>query len=96
MTGMDESYVAATPDGSVFVRVASAGQIIGVQIEESVMRRPGHQIAARIMACADAAYLEGQTRLRDVMAADGAPPECYDWMPEHADLAAARAHLATL
>ena len=93
---MTESYTAATPDGAVFVRVATAGHIVGVQIEPSVMRRPGHEIAARIMAAADTAYLEGQTRLRDSMAAAGAPPECYDWMPQRTDLDAARSHLDTL
>ena len=96
MTEMNDSYTAATGDGAVFVRVATAGHIVGIQIEPSVMRRPGHEIAARIMACADDAYLQGQCRLRDVMAAGGAPVECYDWMPDRTDLVAARAHLETL
>jgi DNA-binding protein YbaB len=96
MTEMTDSYTAATPDGAVFVRVATAGHIVGVQIEPSVMRRAGHEIAARIVACADDAYLQGQTMIRDVMAAGGAPPECYAWMPDRADLVAARTRLETL
>lgn len=93
---MTESYTAATRDGSVFVRVAAAGSVVGVQIEPAVMRRPGHEVAARIMACADTAYLEGQDALRRQMAGSGVSPECYDWMPQPAELAAARTYLNTL
>lgn len=56
----DQSFSHATPDGSVWVRVAAGGHLLGVQVEPVAMRQPGHRLAERIMACADAAYLEGQ------------------------------------
>jgi len=90
------SRAAATPDGSVFVRVAEAGHVVGVQLESAVMRRPGHEIAERIMACADAAYLAGQVALRDRIAAGHATPDCYDWMPVPGDVEAAVARLGQL
>jgi len=45
----DQSFTAATPDGSVFVRVAVRGHVLGVQLEPEAMGRPGHEIAERIM-----------------------------------------------
>ena len=93
----EQSFAAATPDGSVVVRAAAAGQVLGVQLEASVMRRTGHEIAQRVMACAEAAYLEGQVRRRDQWAQAHVAPEAYEsWMPTQADLSAARARLGRL
>ena len=50
--------------GQVFVRVAVRGHILGVQVEPAAMRRAGHELAERIMAAADVAYLQGQVAVR--------------------------------
>ena len=92
----DQSFIAATPDGDVLVRVAVKGHVLGVQLEPQVMRRPGHEIAARIMACADVAYLQGQLALRQQMQQANVDPVCYQDMPGEAELAAARERLRKL
>ena len=53
----EESFTAATPDNTIFVRVALAGHTLGVQIEPAAMKRPAIEIAQGIMACNDVAYL---------------------------------------
>ena len=60
----ERSFTASTPDGLVFVRVAVRGHVLGVQLEPGAMRRAGHELAERIMACADVAYLQGQVAVR--------------------------------
>ena len=85
----EQSHFHATPDGSVWVRVAEAGHVVGVQIEPAAMRRPGHRIAEQIMACADAAYLEGQVAQRRALAALWGTDEVVQAMATEDDLAAA-------
>lgn len=92
----DQSFLATTPDGAVLVRVAVRGHILGVQLEPQVMHRPGHEIAERVMACADVAYLEGQVALRQQWEQARLDPVCYEGMPTDQDLAAAREKLRTL
>ena len=92
----DQSFLAATPDGEVMVRVAVKGHVLGVQLEPEVMRRPGHEIAERIMACADVAYLQGQLALRQQMQQANVDPVCYEDMPVEQDLVAARERLRKL
>jgi len=96
MNAADREYTANTADETVWVRVAGTGQVLGVQLEPAVMRRPGHEIAARIQACADAAYFEGQVDLRDEFEGRGAPADAIGWMATRADLDAARARLKSL
>jgi hypothetical protein len=88
----ERSFTASTPDGLVFVRVAVQGHVLGVQLEPGVMRRPGHEVAERIMGCADVAYLQGQVAVRAewelARMADAA-----EGMPTEDDLAAARERL---
>ena len=83
----------------MFARVAAPGQLLGVQLEPAVMRRTGSEIAQRVMACAEVAYLQGQVRRREEWAgpdSDYAPEVYESWMPTRADLAGARARLQGL
>jgi hypothetical protein len=92
----EQSFVASTTDQSVWVRVAVKGGILGVQLEPAVMRRPGHEIAERIMACADVAYLEGQVALRNHAEQARVDPESLAGMATPNDLEQARARLRGL
>jgi hypothetical protein len=89
----EESFSAATPDNTVFVRVAVAGHTLGVQVEPSAMRLPAYAIAERIMACNDVAYLKGQLALRERLRRVAIP---VDDMPTDQDLAAAVQRLQEL
>lgn len=92
----EQSFVASTTDQSVFVRVAVKGGILGVQLERAVMRRPGHEIAERIMACADVAYLEGQVALRTHAERAHVDPEALAGIATPSDLEQARVRLRGL
>ena len=96
MSAADREYTANTPDETVWVRVAGTGQVLGVQLERQVMRRPGHEIAERIQACADVAYFEGQVDLRTEFEKRGAPADAISWMATREDLDDARARLRRL
>jgi hypothetical protein len=89
-------YTANTVDETVWVRVAGSGEVLGVQLEPAVMRRPGHEIAARIQACADTAYIEGQVAQRHEWETAGVPADAFSWLPTVHDLEAARVRLRTL
>jgi hypothetical protein len=89
----DESFTAATPDNSIFVRVALAGHTLGVQIEPAAMKRSAADIARGIMACNDVAYLRGQLVIRAELEGRSIP---VDDMPTAQDLAAAERKLAEL
>jgi hypothetical protein len=92
----EQSFIASTTDQSVWVRVAVKGGILGVQLEPAVMRRPGHEIAERIMACADVAYLEGQVALRNHAEKAHVDPESLAGMATPSDLEQARSRLRGL
>jgi hypothetical protein len=92
----DQSFTASTPDGAVFVRVAVRGHVLGVQLEPEVMVRPGHEIAERIIACADVAYLQGQLAVRAQWEQANVDPGCFQDMPTEHDLDAARTRLRGL
>ena len=92
----EQSFVASTTDQSVWVRVAVKGGILGVQLEPGVMRRPGHEVAERIMACADVAYLEGQVALRSHAERAHVDPEALAGIATLTDLEQARARLQEL
>jgi hypothetical protein len=89
-------YTANTRDETVWVRVAGSGQVLGVQLEPPVMDLRGPEIAERIQACADVAYLEGQVVLRDALADAGLPADAIAWMATHEDLDQARTRLRNL
>jgi hypothetical protein len=89
----EQSFTAATPDNTVFVRVAIGGHTLGVQIEPAAMKRPAADIAARIMACNDVAYLKGQLVIRAELEVRSIP---VDDMPTEQDLAEAERKLAEL
>jgi hypothetical protein len=91
-----QSFIASTPDDLVFVRVTVRGHVLGVQLEPGVMAHPGSEIAERIMACADVAYLQGQVALRSLWEEAGLDAVCFDDMPTHGDLAAARERLEAM
>ncbi|MDA2893415.1 DUF2694 family protein [Mycolicibacterium sp. BiH015] len=92
----EQSFTAATADAAVFVRVAVRGHILGVQLEPAAMTRPGHEIAERIMACADVAYLQGQLAVRRQWEQANLSAEALEGMPTEQDLTAARNRLAAL
>lgn len=92
----EQSFVASTADQSVWVRVAVKGGILGVQLEPAVMRRPGHEIAERIVACADVAYLEGQVALRSLAEQAHVDAESLAGIATVTDLEQARARLQEL
>lgn len=92
----ERSFTASTPDGSVFVRVAVRGHVLGVQLEPAAMRYPGHELAERIMACADVAYLQGQVAVRRQWEQTGIDASSFADMPTEIDLAAAQERLRGL
>jgi len=92
----ERSFTASTPDDAVFVRVAVRGHVLGVQVEREAMRRTGRELAERIMAAADVAYLEGQVAIRDEFERGHVPVEDIADMPTQQDLAAARERLRKL
>jgi hypothetical protein len=92
----EQSFTASTPDGAVFVRVAVRGHVLGVQLEPEAMHRPGHEIAERIMACADVAYLQGQLAVRRQWEQADIDPSSFEDMPTEHDLAAAHERLRGL
>ena len=71
----EQSFTAATPNNTIFVRVALGGHTLGVQIEPAAMRRPAAEIAQRIMACNDVAYLKGDWTRQD--------PAITDFLRDH-------------
>jgi hypothetical protein len=92
----EQSFIASTPDDSVFVRVAVRGHVLGVHLEPGVLAHPGHEIAERILACADVAYLQGQVALRSLWEQSGREPTCFEDMPTEDELAAARERLEAM
>ncbi|EFG78650.1 hypothetical protein HMPREF0591_1440 [Mycobacterium parascrofulaceum ATCC BAA-614] len=92
----DREYTASTRDETVWVRVSGLGRVLGVQLEPPVMDLRGHEIAERIQACADVAYLEGQMAQRAEFERAGALAEGISWMATPEDLERARARLANL
>jgi Protein of unknown function (DUF2694) len=92
----EQSFTASTPDGSVFVRVAVRGHVLGVQLEPQAMGQPAHELAERIMTCADVAYLEGQVAIRHEWERARLTLGSLDGMPTVADLDAARDRLSGL
>lgn len=92
----EQSFTASTPDGSVFVRVAVRGHVLGVQLEPQAMQRPGHEIAERIMACADVAYLQGQLAVRRQWEQADIDASSFEDMPSEQDLVAAQERLRGL
>lgn len=91
-----QSFTASTPDGQVFVRVAVRGHILGVQVEPAAMRRAGHELAERIMAAADVAYLQGQVAVRAEWERAGMELDAMEGMPTREDLARAEERLRRL
>ena len=92
----EQAFLARTSDDAVLVRVAVKGSILGVQLEPKAMRDNMHELAQRIMACADVAYLQGQVALRQQMEHAKLDPVCYADFPTEGDLAAARERLRNL
>ncbi len=88
-----QSFSHSTPDGAVWVRVAARGNVLGVQLEPSAMRGPGHKLAQRIMACADAAYFEGQSAQRQALVELWGTDAVVEGMPTGQDFAAALTRL---
>ncbi len=63
-TDKASSFERWSPDGTCYARVAIGGATLGIQLEPSIQHLSGSQIAERIMACNDVAYLEGRLALR--------------------------------
>lgn len=92
----EQAFLARTTDDAVLVRVAVKGFILGVQLEPKAMRVPMFELAQRVVACADVAYLQGQVALRQQMEQAQLDPVCYADFPTEGDLAAARERLRNL
>jgi DNA-binding protein YbaB len=92
----EQSFTASTADGAVFVRVAVRGEVLGLQLEPAAMQMPGHHLAERIVACADAAYLQGQVAIRTEWERAQMGPETLAGMPTQHDLTAAQQRLGKL
>lgn len=90
MTSSDNAAVFEqwSPDGTVYTRVSPEGPTLGIQLEPTIQRLNGSQIAARIIACNDVAYLKGRLAMRKAFEQD---PGRYslDGIETEADLNAA-------
>jgi hypothetical protein len=76
------------PDGTCYTRVSAEGPTLGIQLEPSIQQLTGAQIAERVMACNDVAYLRGRLAMRTAFEKD---PGRYslDGLETQADLNAA-------
>jgi hypothetical protein len=92
----DREYTAHTRDETVWVRVSGAGHVLGVQLEPEVMERRGHEIAERIQACADVAYLQGRLDERADLERIGRPAYALSFLPTREDLTKAQTRLMSL
>ena len=86
------AFEAWAPDGTCYTRVSIYGHTLGVQLEPRVTHLSGPQVAERLIACNDVAYLKGRVAARAVVEAD---PHLYDFhgLETYADLAAANRRL---
>jgi hypothetical protein len=64
VTGQPDAFEQWCPDGTCYARVSVEGPTLGVQIEPSMRQLTGTQLAERLMACNDVAYLAGRVALR--------------------------------
>lgn len=76
------------PDGTCYTRVSSEGPTLGIQLEESIKHLTGPQVAERIVACNDVAYLRGRLELRAEFEKDPTQ-HSLDGLETQADLNAA-------
>jgi hypothetical protein len=76
------------PDGTCYTRVSAEGPTLGIQLEPSIHQLSGSQIAERLIACNDVAYLRGRLAMRAEFEKD---PGRYslDGLETQADLNAA-------
>ena len=87
-TGHISAFEQWCPDGTCYTRVSAEGPTLGIQLEPSIHRLSGTQIAERLMACNDVAYLRGRLAMRAEFEKD---PSRYslDGLETQADLNAA-------
>lgn len=52
------------PDGICFARVSVSGPTVLMHLEQGARRFTGSQLAERLMACNDVAYLSGRVQMR--------------------------------
>lgn len=64
MTAHPDAFDQWCPDGTCYARVAVSGPTLGVQIEAPARELTGTQLAERLMACNDVAYLRGRVAIR--------------------------------
>ncbi|MDO3042128.1 hypothetical protein [Mycobacteroides abscessus] len=76
------------PDLTCYARVAVAGPTLGWQIEPSMRNLTGSQLAERLMACNDVAYLRGRVQMRAAFEKDPGR-RSLEGMETQADLNAA-------
>ena len=88
----EKAFEACAPDGTCYTRVSIDGHTLGVQLEPTVTRLSGPQVAERLIACNDVAYLKGRVAARAVVEADPHLRE-FDGFETCADLAAANRRL---
>ncbi len=60
-----DAYEQWCPDGIVYTRVSAYGPTLGVQIEPAASQLTGEQLAQRLMAVNDVAYLAGRVAIRE-------------------------------
>lgn len=84
----DSVFEQWCPDGTCYTRVSADGPTLGIQLEPSIHQLTGTQIAERLMACNDVAYLRGRLAMRAEFEKD---PDRYslDGLETQADLNAA-------
>ena len=76
MTSFGANHSAATafeawaPDGTCYTRVSIDGHTLGVQLEPAVHQLTGQQVAERLIACNDVAYLKGRLATRKLIEND--------------------------
>lgn len=92
MSDYRDAFDQWCPDGTCYARVSVCGPTLGVQIEVSARALTGTQLAERLMACNDVAYIQGRVEIRKSFenAPDG---RNVDGLETQADLNAAISHL---
>ncbi|MFA4085214.1 hypothetical protein ONA92_26330 [Mycobacteroides salmoniphilum] len=83
------------PDGICFSRVAVSGPTLLMHLEPAAQRLTGSQIAERLMACNDVAYLSGRVKMRTEFEKEP-DRRSLDGFETQTDLNAATRHLESL
>lgn len=86
------AFEAWTPDGTCYARVSIHGPTLGVQLEPDIRQFPGEQVAERLIACNDVAYLKGRVATRKAVQ-KGSHSRSLEGLETQAELDAATCRL---